>query len=185
MAALSTARQSSGDEARRPGRPQKESVKKGRKWGPDGIADEDDGAILDYSAISPGLEDGPPLQETISSAVMNINADSFGTRTGKGQFVLKDLDDEVHSILNGANAKKDDQASSGLVGSGLTAISGMFRNIIGGKVLTDDDVNKAMRGMEEHLIKKNVAREAAVRLCEGLRCELVGVKTGNFESEVS
>ena len=42
-----------------------------------------------------------------------------------------------------------------------------------------------MRGMEEHLLKKNVAREAAVRLCEGVERELVGAKTGSFESELS
>jgi signal recognition particle receptor subunit alpha len=42
-----------------------------------------------------------------------------------------------------------------------------------------------MKGMEEHLLKKNVAREAAVRLCEGVEKELVGVKTGSFESASS
>ena len=36
--------------------------------------------------------------------------------------------------------------------------------------------------MEDHLLKKNVAREAAVRLCEGVKQELVGKKTGNFQS---
>ena len=114
-----------------------------------------------------------------------INPDSFGTRTGKGQFVLKDLDDEVHSILQGADAKKAKGASStsGVVGSSLGAISGLFRNIVGGKVLTKEDIEKTMKGMEEHLLKKNVAREAAVRLCEGVERELIGVKTGSFESE--
>jgi signal recognition particle receptor subunit alpha len=48
--------------------------------------------------------------------------------------------------------------------------------------LTKADLDKAMKGMEYHLLKKNVAREAAVRLCEGVERELIGVKTGNFES---
>ena len=39
--------------------------------------------------------------------------------------------------------------------------------------------------MEEHLLKKNVAREAAVRLCEGVERELIGVKTASFESKLT
>jgi signal recognition particle receptor subunit alpha len=37
--------------------------------------------------------------------------------------------------------------------------------------------------MEDHLLRKNVAREADFRLCEGVERELIGVKTGNFESQ--
>jgi len=53
---------------------------------------------------------------------------------------------------------------------------------VGGKVLTTEDLQQAMKGMEDHLLRKNVAREAAVRVCEGVEKELVGVKTGSFES---
>ena len=98
---------------------------------------------------------------------------------------MKDLDNEVHSILAGANAKKSENTtpnSGGVVGSSISAISGLFRNVIGGKVLTKQDLEKPMKGMEEHLLNKNVAREAAVRLCEGVERELIGVKTGSFES---
>ena len=132
---------------------------------------------MDYSAVSThednvvGNTDLEPIDST-----------SFGTRTKKGQFVLKDLDEEVYSILQGAQAKKPQPESSGIVGSSLGAISGLFRNVVGGKVLTKEDLEKPMRGMEEHLLKKNVAREAAVRLCEGVERELIGVKTGSFES---
>lgn len=110
---------------------------------------------------------------------------SWGSRTGKGQFVLKDLDDQVNSILATADAKKADStaASTGIVGSGINAIGGFFRNVVGGKTLTKEDLDKAMKGMEDHLLRKNVAREAAVRLCEGVERELIGTKTGNFESE--
>jgi signal recognition particle receptor subunit alpha len=64
----------------------------------------------------------------------------------------------------------------------LSAIGGLFRNVVGGKTLTKEDLDKAMKGMEDHLLRKNVAREAAIRLCEGVERELIGVKTGNFES---
>jgi len=114
-----------------------------------------------------------------------VDQASWGSRTGKGQFVLKDLDDQVHSMLASANSKKAETAaaSSGLVGSSISAINGLFRNVVGGKTLTKEDLDKAMKGMEDHLLKKNVAREAAIRLCEGVERELIGVKTGSFESK--
>lgn len=178
---------SSGDEtSRRKAKPTKAASKKLRKWDADGLADEDDEVTLDYSATSPGIDGGTELgEDEKATAVEDINPASFGTRTRKGQFVLKDLDNEVHSILQGANAKKIPVApsASGVLGSSLGAISGLFRNIVGGKVLTRSDLQKPMKGMEEHLLKKNVAREAAVRLCEGVERELVGVTTGSFESQ--
>jgi signal recognition particle receptor subunit alpha len=113
-----------------------------------------------------------------------VDQKSWGSKTGKGQFVLKDLDDQVNSILASADAKKADSttASAGLLGTGMSAIGGLFRNVVGGKTLTKEDLDKAMKGMEDHLLRKNVAREAAIRLCEGVERELIGVKTGNFES---
>ena len=169
---------SSGDEdAKKRPKSSKGAAKKFRKWDADGLADEDGGEVLDYSAVSTNDKD------VVGNGDLEpIDSTSFGTRTKKGQFVLKDLDEEVHSILQGAQTKKQQPTSSGLIGSGLGAISGLFRNVVGGKVLTKEDLQKPMRGMEEHLLKKNVAREAAVRLCEGVERELIGTKTGSFES---
>ena len=178
---------SSGDEdLRRKSKMVKGNAKTQRKWDADGMADEYDGTTLDYSATSPG-EISTSGDDFVHrpTGMDSISIDSSGTRTRKGQFVLKDLDDEVHSMLREANDKQSQpvsQPGKGL-GSGLGIISGLFRNVIGGKVLTRSDLEKPMRGMEEHLLKKNVAREAAVRLCEGVERELIGVKTGSFESE--
>ena len=147
------------------------------------MAEEEDGVVLDYSVAGVDGTESTNDASNRGVGIDIIDPASFGTRTGKGQFVLKDLDDEVHSILQGANEKKKPSSSAvGVVGSSLGAISGLFRNVIGGKVLTREDLEKSMKGMEEHLLKKNVAREAAVRLCDGVQRELIGVKTGNFES---
>lgn len=163
----------------------KSKGKQMRKWDAGGMADDDNDIVLDYSstAVSGGM-DGDPTSRPVSSGVDTVDAATSGTRTGKGQYVLKDLDDEVHSILQDANDKKAQSAisSKGVVGAGLGAISGLFRNVVGGKTLTKEDLEKPMKGMEEHLIKKNVAREAAVRLCDGVEKELIGHKTGSFES---
>ncbi|KAL8773558.1 MAG: hypothetical protein Q9209_001663 [Squamulea sp. 1 TL-2023] len=151
-----------------------------RKWDADGLADEDGEVALDYSVTSDA--DSRPVS---SAGVEPVDMAASGTRTSKGQYILKDLDDEVHSILQTASQKKEQSMPSkptGVVGSSFGAISGLFRSVIGGKVLTKQDLEKPMKGMEDLLLKKNVAREAAVRLCEGVERELIGKKTGSFES---
>ncbi|KAI1079594.1 SRP54-domain-containing protein [Whalleya microplaca] len=180
----SSAPASSGDEG--PARKAKKAPKKGRKWDADGFADEEDDVQLDYSRTQNTLTSDSEVEATgRSTAVEGVDSSSWGTTTSKGQFVLKDLDDEVHSILQSAEAKNaatKTESKAGLVGSSLSTIGGLFRNVVGGKTLTKADLEKAMKGMEDHLLRKNVAREAALRLCEGVEKELVGVRTGSFES---
>lgn len=157
-----------------------------RRWDADGLADEDDDVPLDYSAPSNGAaeKDVDGQDQARPGTMEAVDQKSWGSHTGKGEFVLRDLDDEVHSILSSAGAKDgNDTPSTGVVGSSLGAIGGLFRNVVGGKVLTKADLEKPMKGMEEHLLRKNVAREAAVRLCEGVEKSLVGVKTGSFQSK--
>lgn len=168
-------------------RTKKAPTKKGRKWDADGLADEDSDTPLDYSAPVNGATSGEDEGIERPGAVESVDQASWGSKTGKGQFVLKDLDDQVHSILSSADAKKAESSTSstGIVGSSLGAIGGLFRNVIGGKTLTKEDLDKAMKGMEDHLLKKNVAREAAIRLCEGVERELIGEKTANFESKLA
>ncbi|KAL2002573.1 hypothetical protein VTN02DRAFT_6470 [Thermoascus thermophilus] len=175
-AANASANVSSGDETPKKGKNAKGGGKKMRKWGIDGLAEEDDGEQLDYSA--PAAGDGEP-----APAVEAVSQESWGRKIDQGHFVLKDIGEEVRSILENADAKKAQEGSTtGLVGSGFNAIGGFFRNIVGGKVLTEADLEKPLKAMEDHLLQKNVAREAAVRLCEGVKRELVGKRTGNFQS---
>lgn len=174
---------SSGDESSASVRKDKVKTKKQRKWDASGIADEEDDTVLDYSQAAPGAEGGAAT----STALEGVAQSSMGTRTGKGEFVLKDLDDEIDAIMAASNAKKaaassDSTGSSGLVGSGLGAITGLFRNVVGGKTLTKEDLVKPLKGMEDHLLNKNVAREAAVRLCESVEQDLVGKRTESFTS---
>ncbi|TVY43019.1 Signal recognition particle receptor subunit alpha-like protein [Lachnellula occidentalis] len=174
---------SSGEESQRKGRPKSAGPKKGRKWDAEGMADEDSDTPLDYSAPANGANSGDDEGKDRPGNVEGVDQATWGSKTGKGQFVLKDLDDQVNSILATAGAKKESStASTGIVGSSINAIGGLFRNVVGGKTLTKEDLDKAMKGMEDHLLRKNVAREAAIRLCEGVERELIGVKTGNFES---
>ena len=176
-AANTSSAASSGDEARKGKSTKAATTKKMRVWDADGNADEDDGTNLDYSTTG----DANGADNLQSPGLEPISGDMFGTRTQKGEFVLKNLGDEVNSMLS--ESKKDESTpSNGIVGSGFNAISGYFRNIIGGKTLTKVDLEKPLKAMEGHLIRKNVAREAAVRLCESVEVELIGKKTGSFES---
>ncbi|TVY69022.1 Signal recognition particle receptor subunit alpha-like protein [Lachnellula suecica] len=173
---------SSGDESHKKGKPKASGPKKGRKWDAEGMADEDSDTPLDYSAPANGATSGE--DESRPRTVEGVDQATWGSKTGKGQFVLKDLDDQVHLILASADAKKETStaASTGVFGSSISAIGGLFRNVVGGKTLTKEDLDKAMKGMKDHLLKKNVAHEAAMRLCEGVERELIGGKTANFES---
>lgn len=168
------------------------TAKKGRKWGVDGQAEEDDGIQLDYSIVDLP-KDGEKSDMAERPALEQVDASTWGTTAKGGKFVLKDLDDEVHSILASADASNSKSkatsaaaaaaaSNNGLIGSSLSTIGGLFRNVVGGMTLTKEDLDKTMKGMEDHLLKKNVAREAAVRLCESVEAELLGTKTGSFES---
>ncbi|PSK34491.1 Signal recognition particle receptor subunit alpha [Elsinoe australis] len=152
-----------------------------RRWDADGFAAEDDeDGVLDYSATANGDEEAGDE----SFRMEEVRAEDMGSRS-KGMFVLKDLDDEVDAILKESKEKqekKEDESKGGLLGSSVGAISGYFKNIVGGKTLTKQDLEKPLKGLEDHLLKKNVAREAAVRLCESVERDLIGSRTANFTS---
>ena len=172
----------SGDERRGKANPaKKDKTKKMRKWDDSGMADEEDDAVLDYSSQTVD----PTNTEDSAATIDPADLKASGTRTGKGQYVLRDLDDEVHSILQKANASKpapQEPSQDSLVSSSLGAITGLFRNVIGNKTLTKSDLDKALKNMETHLLSKNVAREAALRLCNSVETTLLDTKTASFET---
>ncbi|KAI9688149.1 MAG: hypothetical protein M1822_001655 [Bathelium mastoideum] len=161
----------------------KGSIKKPRKWDAEGFADEDDDVNLDYSAPAHSTEN----DVSMSSSIGEVKQESWGRRTERGQFVLRDIDDEMDSILSSVEAQKASSASqpapsTGLLGTGMASISTLFHNLVGGHTLTEADLAQPLKAMEEHLLRKNVARDAAVRLCTNVSRDLVGAQTRTFES---
>jgi signal recognition particle receptor subunit alpha len=147
-----------------------------RKWGADGLEDDGENEALDFSEQSKDV--------SASTTVQHVESSSWGTRTADGKFMLKDIGEEMNEILGAAGEKNTATGKpSGLVSSGLGAIGGLFRNVVGGKTLTKADLENPLKGMEDHLMKKNVAREAAIRLCESIERDLVGMKTNSFTSK--
>ena len=49
-------------------------------------------------------------------------------------------------------------------------------------MLTEEDLKPVLEGMKQHLMKKNVAKEIAEKVCEGVGESLVGKKVGGFQS---
>ncbi|KAK0248430.1 hypothetical protein B0A54_15960 [Friedmanniomyces endolithicus] len=179
---------SSGDESS-PGHNLKGGAKtaaKGkRRWDVDGMAIEgDDDGVLDYSAPA---TPGPDSTER-ELDVAEVNTSQMGSRTGKGQFVLKDLDDEVDAILASSSKPQqrsnatDDTTGSGLLASASSRLTSLFRNVVGGKTLTKADLQLPLQQMQTHLLSKNVAPEAANRLCQAVETDLLDQKTANYTS---
>jgi signal recognition particle receptor subunit alpha len=176
---------SSGDEGpTRKAKGGKPSIKQKRRWDADGVAVEgDDDVVLDYSA--PAVTSNPTEDER-ELDVNDVQPEDMGSRTGKGQFVLKDLDDEVDAILaeskSNQASKQTENESSGLFGSASSRITGLFRNVVGGKSLTKQDLQQPLQQMQNHLLEKNVAREAAERLCTSVETDLLDQTTASFTS---
>ncbi|QIX01058.1 hypothetical protein AMS68_006575 [Peltaster fructicola] len=173
-AAASTSTSSNEEAAGRRTKSGKSSAKAKRRWDADGFAVEgDDDAVLDYSAAA----------EVGDTAVdVEVDASEMGSRTGKGQFILKDLDDEVDAILAASNRQDTAADASGLLGTASNKLTGLFRNVVGGKTLSKEDLKAPLVQMENHLVEKNVAREAAVRLCQSVETDLLNQKTASFTS---
>ena len=83
---------SSGEESHKKGRPKSTGPKKGRKWDAEGMADEDSDTPLDYSAPANGATSGDDEGKDRPGTVEGVDQATWGSKTGKGQFVLKDLE---------------------------------------------------------------------------------------------
>ncbi|KAI6036841.1 hypothetical protein BKA83DRAFT_4168103 [Pisolithus microcarpus] len=118
----------------------------------DEVPTESDMATLDFSLDKP-------------DAGMDA---SLGTRTKDGLYEVKDWD-------FGNNGDAGPRALLGALGS-------LFARLTGSKVLTEQDLKPVLEGMKQHLMKKNVAKEIADKVCESVGEGLVGKKVGGFQT---
>ena len=160
-------------------KPKYPTSKSKRTWDIDGVAADDlDNSGLDYSTSTldeHGQMNGVTLTED------SVEQSTWGRRTAQGDFVLKDLDEEMSAILS--NAKSSSESTStpnGLASRGFSSISSAFQNLVGGKKLTSQDLQKPLGSVREHLVQKNVARDAAEHLCAAVERDLIGAKTASF-----
>jgi signal recognition particle receptor subunit alpha len=64
----------------------------------------------------------------------------------------------------------------------ISRLSSLFNRLTGKKVLSESDLDPVLREMEKHLMSKNVAKDIAEKLCEGVGKALVGKKLGGMTS---
>ncbi|GAB1734720.1 hypothetical protein NU195Hw_g3476t1, partial [Hortaea werneckii] len=188
----------SGDEAGSRSARGKGTAKAKRRWDESGVAVEDTGddSALDYSATADGDTSAVGPDED-PAEIQNADSTQMGQRTGKGEFVLKDLDDEIESILAQQHSKSSsstsktkpspsepnpvsDEEHHGLLGSTTTRITSLFQNLVGGRTLTKQDLAQPLQQMQNALLQKNVAREAAERLSASVEKDLLDSRTASF-----
>ncbi|KZV93337.1 P-loop containing nucleoside triphosphate hydrolase protein [Exidia glandulosa HHB12029] len=148
----------------------KKPAKLMRKWGDEAVS-ESDMSAFDYSADKPSANGGT------GNGVANVDIDalvdraSMGARNKEGLYEVKDW------ILG------NDAAPGAALDSAPTSFLGsVFARFTGGKVLTEQDLAPVLEAMKQHLMKKNVAREIADKVCEAVGESLIGKKVSGFKT---
>ncbi|KAI0282196.1 P-loop containing nucleoside triphosphate hydrolase protein [Russula aff. rugulosa BPL654] len=152
-----------------------------RKWG-DAPPSESEMASLDFSYEKLGELDARPGSNDLQALVDEA---SLGTRSKDGLYEVRDLefanaktaDDAIARALNSGPDKENKPAQSS-----LGTLGSLFARFTGSKVLSEADLNPVLEGMKQHLMKKNVAKEIAEKVCEGVGESLVGKKVGGFQT---
>jgi len=116
-----------------------------------------------------------------------VDEGSLGTRSQDGLYEVKDwefsksssTDDAITQVLKNNSAAGAKPASNS---GSLGALGSLFARLTGSKVLTEEDLKPVLEGMKQHLMKKNVARDIAEKVCEGVGESLIGKKVGGFQT---
>lgn len=160
-------------------KPKKQQGQGGRKWGRDGMVEDTsniDSSALDFSSGTPSAGANKSIPESDATAV---DKDDLGTRTDKGEFLIKEIDDLLSS--NVENKREQEEAAAEQSSSYLTSAFGFLqKNLLGNKVITDKDLKPALDSLKSKLISKNVAPEAADYLTGLVQKDLVGSKTESW-----
>ena len=136
-------------------------AKTGRKWG-DEAPSESDMASLDFSYVQ---VDSPSSERTYTDISALVDQASLGTRTSEGMYEVKDW--EFGTTSTATTAAPANTSNLGTLGS-------LFSRLTGAKTLTQADLAPVLEGMKQHLMKKNVAKEIAEKVVEGVGEDLVG-----------
>ncbi|XP_071547050.1 signal recognition particle receptor subunit alpha [Panulirus ornatus] len=67
----------------------------------------------------------------------------------------------------------------------IGGVFSLFRGLVGGKTLSEGDVEPVLEKLKDHLIAKNVAAEIANKLCQSVGRKLEGKVIGTFEGVAS
>lgn len=100
----------------------------------------------------------------------------------------KFMKDEVESLSSDSEHEKEEEvkdvqaADPGRVGGLFKLLTKQVKNITGGAVLTDEDLQPILETFKTALMTKNVAADVASKLADSVRVSLAGKTTGRFTS---
>ncbi|KAF5386774.1 hypothetical protein D9615_001663 [Tricholomella constricta] len=158
----------------------KAKTKTQRKWGDEPVT-ESDMASLDFSLDKNEASNGAIGSHDLQALV---DQSSLGTRTRDGLYEVKDWEfskeGEADKFI--ANALQPGGAKAAAPSGSLGTLGSLFARLTGSKVLSEQDLKPVLEGMKQHLMKKNVAKEIADKVCEGVGESLVGKKVGGFQT---
>ncbi|PLW19898.1 hypothetical protein PCASD_13847 [Puccinia coronata f. sp. avenae] len=134
-----------------------------RKWD-NGKITADDIAEYDFSEKDGQLDDSKTLSSNF------IDKMSMGTRNQKGLYEVADFD------RSRPDKHSEEDSSQPTFFSKIMSSIPIFGQKLGPIVLREEDVKPMIEQIQMQLMKKNVAREIAVRICERIQVELIGKK---------
>ena len=156
-------------------------MKADRKW--DGVVSKEEAATLDCSSPAPqepsGIQSNGDFKPDVSwlSAVWWL-----GIQLGCGFLLQYSMVGQMKGQLQSLEVEEEPETSVPIPSKGGGVFS-FFKNLTGGKTITQEGMAPILERMKEHLIGKNVAAEIAEKLCGSVSAKLDGKVIGTFSGE--
>ncbi|XP_052060256.1 signal recognition particle receptor subunit alpha-like [Mytilus californianus] len=154
----------------------KKKGKQATKWEMGGT--NKDAVALDYSSLN-GSGDA-----TINGSMEEKHGTPSAEEqqwVGQMKGGLRDLDEEESEDEEEEEKGVQETVKSGKSKKGSGMFS-MFKNLVGSKTLTKEDLQPALEKMKEHIIGKNVAADISAKLCDSVAAKLEGKVLGTFST---
>ncbi|XP_041373706.1 signal recognition particle receptor subunit alpha-like [Gigantopelta aegis] len=168
-----------------PGKSPETDKKKGkakRVWGNAG--NNKDAVELDFSGGGDAdqvTKEGTPTQAELtqvgqmSGQLRDIEPESSSEENDEEE----EDEEEEEEVVEAAAAPKNSTKGSSF------GVFSMFKNLVGSKTLTKEDLESTLDKMKDHLVGKNVASNIAENLCQSVGAKLEGKVLGTFGSITS
>lgn len=161
--------------------PQENGKKKGKvgtKWDKGGTSK--DMVTLDFSSDKGAAGDASVNGVETSEAEMR--------QVGQMKGELKNIETESEEESSEEEEEEEEVAqkshAKGSKGGGFGMFN-VFKNLVGSKMLTKEDLVPVLDKMKEHLVAKNVAADISEKLCGSVAAKLEGKVLGTFGSITS
>ncbi|XP_052805260.1 signal recognition particle receptor subunit alpha-like isoform X2 [Mya arenaria] len=146
----------------------------GKKKGKVGTKWEMGGTSKDLETLDFNKGTGDNMNGQVN--VKDEELQQVGTMGGELKNIETDSEseeEEEEEVTQTASTKKS---------GGGKGMFGMFKNLVGSKMLSHEDLQPVLEKMKEHLVSKNVASDIAQKLCDSVAVKLEGKTLGTFSS---